>query len=284
MKKLFGSPGSRTVGAPQFPAHLQTIYDQATKFGQKFLDNPSEYFAPMGLTGNEQLAGSLLASPFTDPNAYRQGIESFLSPYRDILTQDINKQFEAPQSALAARASEAGAFGGTRHRGAQADLERARLDAITSGLQGQYNTAQNQFTTGLSNLLGFGGLERELDLQRRMAPVSAYETYLSGTVPFLKAQTYEPVTTKNASSGTLGKIGQIAQVVGPLVSMFSDSRLKRNIKRIGEVAGLPLYVFEYLWSPEKVVGFMAHEVERLYPQAVYVENGYKKVNYGGING
>lgn len=282
VKKLFGSSGSTTVGAPTLPAHVQKIYDKAYDFGQQFLDNPNQFFSPMGLSEQEQMAGNLLASPFTDPAAYQRSMQSFLSPYRDIITQDINKQFESPQGALAARASEAGAFGSSRHRGAQSDLERARLDAIANAMQGQYNIAQDQYSAGLGNLLNFGGLQRELDLQQRMAPVSAFETYMSGVSPLLSSPTYNPVTTTKGSSGLLGKIGQIGQAAAPFVAMFSDRRLKKNIKRIGEMAGLPLYVYEYIWSPKKMAGFMAHEVEKKYPQAVSELSGYKAVNYGAI--
>lgn len=316
VSKIFGSKGSVSVGAPQLPAFIQDIYDVAKPYAQKFLDNPEQYFAPSGLSEQEQMVGGLLANPFTDPAAYGRSLNAFMSPYRDIITQDINKQFEAPQSALSARASEAGAFGSSRHRGAQSDLERARLDAIANAMQGQYNTAQGQYTSGLSNLLNFGGMQRELDLQRRQAPVSAFETYMGGLTPLLSSQTYNPVTVNKGSSGLLGGLSNImgaAPIVGQAFSglgsavggisglggfgsalssglggigsflgAFSDRRLKKNIKRVGELMGLPMYVFEYLWSPDKVVGFMADEVEKLYPDAVSEKDGYKMVNYGAI--
>lgn len=281
MKKLFGKAGSTTVGAPTLPPHVQEIYDRIQPYAKKFLDSPEQYFSPSGLSGQEQMVGDLLSLPFADPKAYQKSMQSFMSPYRDIITQDINKQFEAPQGAIASRASEAGAFGSSRHRDMEADLERSRLDAIANAMQGQYNTAQGQYTSGLGNILNFGGLQRELDLQQRMAPVSAFETYMSGISPILGSQTYNPVTVKSGSGGLLGKIGQIGQAVAPFVAM-SDKRLKKNIKRIGEMAGLPLYVYEYIWSPKKVAGFMAHEVEKKYPQAVSELHGYKAVDYGAI--
>lgn len=281
--KLFGSSPKTTVGAPQLPEHVQKLYNTATKYGQKFLDDPSAYFAPIGLTSEELMAEGLLNAPFTDPMGYKQNIETLLSPYRDIITSDINRQFEAPQGALASRASEAGAFGSSRHRAGEADLERTRLDAISNAMQGQYNIAQDQYNAGIGNLMNFGGLERSVDLQQRMAPVSAYQTYMSGTAPFIGAQTYNPVTTTGGSSGLLGglqKAAGIAQTGMQLYSMFSDKRLKKNIKEIGRCMGLPLYIFEYIGDCKKVVGFMADEVEKLFPQAVFEKNGYKAVMYG----
>jgi len=214
MDSIFGGGQEATLGSPQLPEHIQKLYDTATSYGQQFLDDPSQYFSPMGLTSDELMAQGLIQSPFTDTNAYRQNIETFLSPYRDIITQDINQQFEAPQSALASRASEAGAFGGSRHREGEADLENARLDAISSAMQNQYNMAQNQYQQGIGNLLNFGGLERSVDLQQRMAPVSAYQTYTTGTSPFIRASTYSPATTSGGGGGLLGSLGGIGQLAG----------------------------------------------------------------------
>ena len=74
--------------------------------------------------------------------------------------------------------------------------------------------------------------------------------------------------------------------IGSLASagtmLFSDRRLKREIKRIGSVAGLNLYEYVYIWG-EKAVGVMADEVRKLYPDAVFKHNsGYDMVDYGKI--
>ena len=45
---------------------------------------------------------------------------------------------------------------------------------------------------------------------------------------------------------------------------------------------LNVYAYEYLWSPIKFVGFIAQEVEKLYPHAVIERDGYKTVNYGAV--
>jgi len=64
--------------------------------------------------------------------------------------------------------------------------------------------------------------------------------------------------------------------------MFSDRRLKRDIRRIGNLIGLPLYTFRYLWSQTQTIGFMADDVARVAPHAVLTIGGYKAVNYRAL--
>ena len=61
---------------------------------------------------------------------------------------------------------------------------------------------------------------------------------------------------------------------------MSDRRLKRNIERIGTWAnGLAVYAYQYLWSDEPQIGFMADEVARLHPHAVARIGEYLAVDY-----
>ena len=59
----------------------------------------------------------------------------------------------------------------------------------------------------------------------------------------------------------------------------SDVRLKRDIEKIGEYRGLPVYEFRYLWDDTKQVGFMAHEVLKKIPDAVKRVGEYLVVDY-----
>lgn len=62
-------------------------------------------------------------------------------------------------------------------------------------------------------------------------------------------------------------------------NMYSDRRLKKDIKLIGKFKnGLNKYSWTYLWGT-KSEGAMADEVEKLIPEAVGNMFGYKTVNY-----
>ena len=65
---------------------------------------------------------------------------------------------------------------------------------------------------------------------------------------------------------------------------YSDPDLKEDVRLIGRRAdGLGVYVFRYLWSLYERTGFMADEVESLYPQAVTRDPvGFLKVNYAMV--
>jgi hypothetical protein len=64
----------------------------------------------------------------------------------------------------------------------------------------------------------------------------------------------------------------------------SDIRLKRDIERVGTLpSGLPTYEFSYIWGPERHIGVMAHEAERVFPEAIsHDADGFAMVDYSQI--
>jgi hypothetical protein len=80
--------------------------------------------------------------------------------------------------------------------------------------------------------------------------------------------------------GTGGGSTVGGSLLSGLGSLFSDRRLKSNIRRIGTAHnGLPLY--EYTIFGQRQRGVMADEVERIMPAAVRTHSsGFKMVNYG----
>lgn len=291
---LFGKtpkqqPSQNVQGFSALPYDIQDQYRDLLTRATDFSQNTAA-FTPIDLTSGELTAQQLINQGL-DPTSIQQGVSSFLNPYRDIITQDINRQFEAPAAALSGQATEAGAFGGSRYRRGQYDLERARTDALSSATANQYNNAMNQFLgqrqQGIGNLLGFGGLERSLQQQQAQAPAQAIN-FASGTfAPLLGAGRSTGEHTQAGTPGllgTLGGIGQAASGIGSLFSLFSDRRLKDNINKIGEKHGLNVYEYTYKWSPQRFIGYMADEVEELFPHAIGQFMGYKTVNYGVIHG
>lgn len=83
----------------------------------------------------------------------------------------------------------------------------------------------------------------------------------------------------NAKTGALGGL------FGGIASMFkfSDRRLKKDVRRVGERFGLPLYEYRYIWdnsNSDLQTGFMSDDVRKLFPHAVVVDSsGFDKVNY-----
>lgn len=81
-----------------------------------------------------------------------------------------------------------------------------------------------------------------------------------------------------------GTQGTLSGMAG-MAMMFSDRRLKKNVKFLEERAGLKWYEYEYLWEDgKKSVGVMADEVSHI-PDAVWQHpTGYLMVDYGVIHG
>lgn len=299
---LFGGGKSKSTsqnlsGYSALPTELQNRFRDIARMGGDIAESPSQYFAPMGLTSEEQMAGQMIL-----PENIQSGISQYLNPFRSIISEDINKQFEVPVSALKQRATEAGAFGDSRYRSGQADIERARLDAIARASSDQYNQAANQYQQGISNLLGFGGLRRGLDLSQRQAMPSAVSYYADLINPLLSSG--QGSTYNRGASDTLGQLGSFAGGIGGLMAgmggtgaagaaggasslgglmAFSDRNLKQNIKQVGTKNGFNVYEFNYKDSPVRYKGVMAQDVQEIIPDAVTVaSNGFLMVDYSKL--
>jgi hypothetical protein len=92
----------------------------------------------------------------------------------------------------------------------------------------------------------------------------------------------------DAFSAQQAGLNSALQGAGSMAMMFSDRRLKKDIIPLFmDPNGLMRHCFRYKWeSPNDPphCGYMADEVEKLYPEAVSVEpkSGYKMVDYGRL--
>lgn len=91
------------------------------------------------------------------------------------------------------------------------------------------------------------------------------------------------------SAGGIGAANSMAQgganiagLASSLISAFSDIRLKRNINKVGERDGMGVYDYQYLWSDDVYRGYIAQEVQKVRPDAVFEVDGFLAVNYGAL--
>jgi len=62
--------------------------------------------------------------------------------------------------------------------------------------------------------------------------------------------------------------------------MFSDKRIKHDIKQVGYQGRYPVYTYKYNHAPNtEFTGVMAQDVEKINPKAVIEIDGIKRVNY-----
>lgn len=78
-------------------------------------------------------------------------------------------------------------------------------------------------------------------------------------------------------------MGGIFGMIGNGLTMFSDKRLKENIKQVGKLKdGTKLYSYNYKGDDRPQVGVMAQEAEKKHPEAIGSVLGFKTVDYSKI--
>lgn len=88
-------------------------------------------------------------------------------------------------------------------------------------------------------------------------------------------------SNQQSRAQTAGALGSL----GGAMLMKSDRRLKRDIRRVGRVAGLNLYEYRYAWDRPGTVrrGFMAQEVLNRFPEAARrIAGGYLALDYAQL--
>lgn len=148
---------------------------------------------------------------------------------------------------------------------ALAQTQGQKGQQIASSVGGAFNSAlQSQAALG-SQALGAG-------LQQEGAALSAGQGATSAAG--LESQTGSNMSqmASQRKASTMGFLGSLAGGAGSAMSgrFTSDVRLKENIVPVGEVAGLPIYSYNFKGDDKKVVGPMAQEVYLKYPEAAIV--------------
>jgi hypothetical protein len=192
-------------------------------------------------------------------------------------------QVQAGEEALLQRAS---ATGGLRGGNIQAALGQFRPQMLQQEIEKQYGrlggladigrvTQQNLAQIGQSSAAGTGsaGLQTGTNVANLLSQQGA--ALAGGELGEAKA--YGQLF--NLPAQFLGmQIG-----AGKSPNLFSDIRLKKNIKKIStRNDGLNVYEFEYIWGGGRQVGLMAQEVQGVYPDAVSESGGYLMVNYSKV--
>jgi hypothetical protein len=147
-------------------------------------------------------------------------------------------------------------------------------------LLGLGTAAQTAALEGAKAQIGAGTMEQ----QTKQADLTAnYQQFLQERgYPFQVAQ-----FLANIAMGTGALSGSTTTTTQP-AGIFSDERLKKDAKRIGQTDdGLPIYTYKYKNDDKTHMGVMAQDVEKKHPEAVGLArasdgNVYKTVDYGQV--
>lgn len=117
------------------------------------------------------------------------------------------------------------------------------------------------------------------DQQQQAAPMDAIERYMS-MMSGIGGQFGTQTGTSSQRTGLLGMLGLGLQAA-PL--LFSDVRLKADIKRVGTTDdGLPVYTYRYKAGGPVHMGVMAQDVAQVKPDAVHKVGDFLAVDYGAL--
>jgi hypothetical protein len=227
-------------------------------------------------------------------------------------TANQNSALQTAQQRLAAETTNQGAY--STAQGMRIDAEKANqaagLQAANLGLQS--GVALGSLADSATNNAGKNALlssqiganarsveQANLDAEAMKwqeaydAPVTALNTRLAalGMSPYGKTTTTQE--TKKGGESSNGFMSAIGGVMSFLPFLFSDEKLKKNVRTVGTTdAGVPLREYEYKGfmakaMPGKQIGVLAQDMEKVDPGAVRKIRGpdgkmHKAVNYDRV--
>jgi hypothetical protein len=306
---------------PSVLSQYQSVTSQAQQTAQNpFVDYSGQFVAPITTEQQQGISATTAAANQAQPanEAAEAGtvasaapisgadINSYLSPYLgDVMSSTEALQNQSNQQQQAGQLGNAitsGAFGSDRTGIAAANLEEQQNLANSSTLAGIANT-------GYQSALGEANTEQQAGLagSAQLANIgnAAQASSLSGASAELAAGTVQQQTQQAQDTAEYNQFEQqqsypfqvdqflagIAEGTGSLSGstttttqpggFFSDRRLKRDIKKIGETFDHQDVVTYKMGDDNRTrIGLIAQDVEKKHPEAVGVAGGYKTVDYG----
>ena len=161
-----------------------------------------------------------------------------------------------------------------QNRDQQARLS-GQLQGLSSGMAQPYAMlgAQGQNQQDYDQSVIDAAMRKDLMGQTSdMSALQQYAQLMSGIGGQFGTQT----NTQSQSMGLGGILGLGLQGL----SLFSDRRLKEDVRRVGTADnGLPIFTYRYRGSPIVHLGVMAQDVQEISPEAVTERDGYLAVDY-----
>lgn len=228
------------------------------------------------------------------------------------MTNDITNQVKGVYAGSGRSPSGAGSFAQSLGRGLtqgeapviqneanylSGQQQNAAQNLFTAGgstASGITNQNQTQLGNGLQGLSGAGmlsGLYTNPAQTQLSAANTAYGQPYANLSPMMQAamglggmgSTSNGTGTSTqtpANNPLMNILGGVSGAAGLAGMMFSDRRLKTDIRRVGMLDdGQNVYSYRYKGADAPTIGLMADEVEDHAPEAVHEIGGYKAVDY-----
>ena len=297
----YNQNGTDSTGNPTW-----TATTSLSDIGQQLLDQQNNASLGLGTSINSQLGNvqNTMSQPF-NPNLPQVGINAGQN-YQDAAMQRLQPQIAQSREALNTQLANSGIPVGSeayrRAQVAQGQKENDLLAANTTqgfntGLaanQQAYNQALTNYNMPLNTLsaLRTGAQVQNPTFQNVPQQATTAGADILGATTATGNYNLNASNAANAanSSMTGGLMGLAGSLGAAGLMKYSDIRTKENIEPIGIANnGLTVYRYEYkdefkdheLAGSGVHYGYMAQEVEQVFPYAVKTLNdGYKVVDYG----
>lgn len=235
-----------------------------TSFDNYSVTNPN-------LTAANSYVGDVLGGKYLNGNPYLQGI---IDDTNSSVTDQVNAMF-----------SKAGQTGSSRQIG---ELGKQLASAENNLRYANYSDEQDRIANAISQATGLNNatnqnLATQLALGSGLTSIGtdAANSYASAIGSLWGNNT---TTTQKSTPSLLDSIGQALSTGSKAASLFSDERVKTDVRKVGEEPdGLGVYEYRYIWGGPVQRGVMAQEVASLRPWALGPERaGFMTVNYGAL--
>lgn len=284
--------------------YTQRVSDLGTRSGM-------DYVAPLSQNQNQAIQGASQLGQggyFDQARGLLSGVGD-INPYLDKVVGSSLASFDdqAGRTAAgnAAAAAKNNAFGGSRYgilqsqQQADSDRNRALLESgllsdafnqttqdklAASGLLGNLGTASgDEARANIGTQLQTGAVAQDQAQREKTADITLAqilgELYGQGQLGLFQGQNSQGTSTVKSTPSLMQQIGQGAETAASLAALFSDIRLKRDIRPLEVRNGRQWYAYRYIWSDEVHEGIMAHENMDV---AILDPSGFLKVDYGAL--
>ena len=138
----------------------------------------------------------------------------------------------------------------------------------------EYLISRNQPLSELGALLG---MQRGVAMPQ-FQPVSQYGTDAPNLAGLTQSNYAQQMAQYNQGKSDFW--GGMFGLGAAAIPLFSDRRLKKDIKRVGRLDnGLPIYRFRYKSGGGYQIGLMSDDVAQVHPEAIGERDGFDTVDY-----
>lgn len=311
-KQVTSTKGTTTPINPAWVTDaLQGYTQRVSNLGNK---PAQDYVAPASSLQNQAFSGAANLGGWQDYLTQAKGLlggnfeNDYTNDVVDTSLAGFDDQAGRMSAANSASAAKNGAFGGSRYGIREAQLgsdlgrERASLEAglrsdafdkgaanrlSVAGLLGQLGNSMGAGQRDdIATQLGAGETQRGIDSDQRTADVSLAQImgqlYGQGQMGLFQGSKSDQKQSTTSSPSLAANIGaglSTAASVAKLASMFSDRRLKRDIRPLDIRNGRQWYSYRYLWEDGFREGIMAQENPDV---AIMGPGGFLMVDYGRV--